>query len=192
MDQSNHIKIQINHCRDISDYSTITPFNSPSSTSSITNNTNDETENTCSICLEDINNNNDSIIACSCKNPVHINCLLTWIEYKNTINCEICNTQYSIPNHIIQNFYQENFQNINSQVINDQHDYPNINDEDEDNYPNINDEDYNYNHRQIRNREQRLLEIRRQIYENRMNRLYSAILYSIILLFILLIILYTT
>ena len=105
MDQSNHIKIQINHCRDISDYSTITPFNSPSSTSSITNNTHDETENTCSICLEDINNNNDSIIACSCKNPVHINCLLTWIEYKNTINCEICNTQYSIPNHIIQNFY---------------------------------------------------------------------------------------
>ena len=177
MEQPNHIKIQINNSIDLADYYTITPFNSPSSTSSITNNTSDETENTCSICLEDININ-DSIMACSCKNPVHINCLLTWIEYKNTINCEICNTQYSIPNEIIENFYQ----NINQQNNYDNQNYQD-NEDNEDNHYNAIEED-------IRLREQRILELRRQMYENRMNRLYSGILYSIVLLFILLIIIY--
>ena len=189
MNQPEHISIQINktiNTTHISEYSPITPFNSPSSVDSITNNTENEystnsqisenssndteTENTCSICLENINNK-DSILACSCKNPVHIDCLLTWIEYKNTISCEICNTQYSIPNDIIENYYQEtNYQQTD--------------------YNNQYEPDYNDVEEEIRTREQRILELRRQMYENRMNRLYSGILYSIVLLFILLIIIY--
>ena len=57
--------------------------------------------NLCTICLE--NNDNILIYPCKCKNPIHIDCLITWISYKKKIVCEICKVEYKIPNNILKN-----------------------------------------------------------------------------------------
>lgn len=87
-------------------------------------------ENLCIICLEELNDNKISIQACKCKNKVHADCLLTWIEHKNSIECEICKTDYIIPISIVNNFinnidnnyynysnYNYNHHNLNSENI---------------------------------------------------------------------------
>lgn len=82
-------------------------------------------ENLCIICLEELDDNKISIQACKCKNKVHADCLLTWIEHKNSIECEICKTDYIIPINIVNNF-------INN-IDNNYYNYPN----------------YNYNHHNL-------------------------------------------
>ena len=72
-------------------------------------------EETCNICFEDINTKT-SISACSCKNKLHVDCLLQWIEYKASIECEICNARYVIPNDIIIE-YINNYNNTNSNNV---------------------------------------------------------------------------
>lgn len=57
--------------------------------------------NICTICLE--NNDNILIFPCKCKNPIHIDCLITWISYKKKFVCEICKDEYKIPNNILKN-----------------------------------------------------------------------------------------
>lgn len=58
-------------------------------------------KNTCSICLEEVDNN---ITVCKCKNPVHISCLIEWLNHKNDTICEICNTQYNIEQNVLQEY----------------------------------------------------------------------------------------
>jgi hypothetical protein len=73
------------------------------------NNSDDEEkddEDICVICLEKIEENN-SIRACKCANSYHIKCLLTWIKYKDSYECEICKSSYDIPNNIILQYYDE-------------------------------------------------------------------------------------
>ena len=53
----------------------------------------------------------DYIYPCKCKNPVHIKCLLTWLNHKTTTNCEICNSQYNINQNI---FNLSTYNNINN------------------------------------------------------------------------------
>lgn len=81
-------------------------------------------ENICIICLEELDNNKISLQACKCKNKVHADCLLTWIEHKNRIDCEICKSDYIIPINIINNFIN----NIDNNYYNYSHyDYNNQN-----------------------------------------------------------------
>tara|TARA_Y100000591_G_C21832725_1_gene700603 strand:+ start:1103 stop:1810 length:708 start_codon:yes stop_codon:yes gene_type:complete len=53
----------------------------------------------------------DYINPCECKNPVHIKCFLSWLSYKNTTNCEICNSQYALDIDV----YNEYFRTINNE-----------------------------------------------------------------------------
>lgn len=62
-------------------------------------------EYNCTICLEEINK--DALKVCNCKNTVHIHCLLEWINHKNTTTCEICNSQYKIPEDILNEYLGE-------------------------------------------------------------------------------------
>ncbi len=48
----------------------------------------------------------DYINPCSCKNPIHIKCFLTWLSYKNTTHCEICNTQYNLDTNIYESYLE--------------------------------------------------------------------------------------
>tara|TARA_Y100000996_G_C22422905_1_gene602229 strand:+ start:299 stop:760 length:462 start_codon:yes stop_codon:yes gene_type:complete len=65
--------------------------------------------NNCPICLEEIYDNN--IQPCNCKNGIHINCLIKWINYKNSIVCEICNIEYKINKDILDEYLiQENYE----------------------------------------------------------------------------------
>jgi hypothetical protein len=101
--------------------------------------------NTCSICLEEVQNN---ITVCQCKNPVHISCLIEWLHHKDNTICEICNTQYNIQQNILTEY-------INIPELNDN----NISDLEENNSPNfpynenniIYDIYYNYINRRIFN-----------------------------------------
>lgn len=58
-------------------------------------------KNLCSICLEEVDNN---ITVCKCKNPVHISCLIEWLNHKDDTICEICNTQYNIEQNVLQEY----------------------------------------------------------------------------------------
>ena len=72
--------------------------------------------NNCPICLEEIYNNN--IQVCQCKNGIHISCLIKWINYKNSIICEICNKEYKINKDILDEYLiQENYE------LNTEHNY---------------------------------------------------------------------
>ncbi len=88
-----------------------------SSTSSKTNMLpNDDENDICAICLENIDlEKNDSISSCSCKNKLHIECLIKWIEYKDSIYCEICRSQYNIPHHVLLQYYNQQLLNIENQ-----------------------------------------------------------------------------
>ena len=45
----------------------------------------------CSICLNDINNNEGIIIPECCNNPVHLKCIMNWYETNNKTDvCFIC------------------------------------------------------------------------------------------------------
>ena len=66
-------------------------------------------ENICIICLEELDNDKIFIQPCNCKNKVHADCLLTWIQHKNSIECEICKSDYEIPEYIINNFINNNY-----------------------------------------------------------------------------------
>ena len=93
--------------------------------SDISENTNYD-ENICIICLEDLDDDKISLNACDCKNKVHADCLLTWIEHKNSMECEICKSDYIIPMNIINNYIN----NINNNYLNyqtsDYNYHPNI------------------------------------------------------------------
>lgn len=82
-------------------------------------------ENVCIICLEELDNNKISLQACKCINKVHADCLLTWIEHKSSIECEICKSDYIIPINIVNNFINH---------IDNNYDY---------------DYDYDYNHENL-------------------------------------------
>ena len=96
--------------------------NKLSSSTSSRKSSNDSDENDiCSICLETIDlEKNDSIRSCSCTHKLHINCLIKWIEYKNSIYCEICQDQYSIPYSVLLQYYNQ--QSLNNS---EQHSYNN-------------------------------------------------------------------
>ena len=79
-------------------------------------------KNTCSICLEEVDTN---ITVCKCKNPVHISCLIEWLNHKNDTICEICNTQYNIEQNVLREY-------INIPEINN---IPELEDEDSPNSP---------------------------------------------------------
>lgn len=76
-------------------------------------------DNICIICLEELDNTKISLQACKCKNKVHADCLLTWIEHKNSIECEICKSDYIIPIDIVNNFIN----NINNNYNYSHYDY---------------------------------------------------------------------
>ena len=77
---------------------------------------NDDENDICAICLENIDlEKNDSISSCSCKNKLHIECLIKWIEYKDSIYCEICRSQYNIPHHVLLQYYNQQLLNIENQ-----------------------------------------------------------------------------
>ena len=97
---------------------------SSSSTSSkniLSNDSDDNESDICAICLEVIDlEKNDSISSCSCKNKLHIDCLIKWIEYKDSIYCEICRTQYNIPHNVLLEYYNQQSQNVS---VNESNDY---------------------------------------------------------------------
>ena len=70
----------------------------------------------CIICLEKIEPE-DAINACNCSNPCHIECLLTWREYKHISECEICKVEYNIPHNILLEYLPqiENIKRIRQQ-----------------------------------------------------------------------------
>lgn len=87
----------------------------------------------CFICLETIDlEKNDSIRSCSCTNKLHINCLIKWIEYKNSIYCEICQDQYSIPYSILLQYYNQESLN-NSKQHSNNNSYNNYNSDNDNN-----------------------------------------------------------
>ena len=121
----------------------------------VSNDNNDYDDNeTCIICLEDINQK-ESINACNCKNKVHVICLLKWIDYKNNIQCEICNELYSIPNNIIINVLNNEYNSeVNYTIDNNNTTNPHI-DSDDSNSDDSNSDDENNNtyiNRNINNR----------------------------------------
>ena len=99
------ITIQINNYMNINSESTNSEstnsevMNSESTNSKIMENDNMNNTLICPICLEELQT--EFINACDCKNPYHNDCLLTWIDYKQSIECEICKSYYNIPNHIL-------------------------------------------------------------------------------------------
>ena len=114
------------------------------------NNVNDDNDNddneTCIICLEDINQK-ESINACNCKNKVHVICLLKWIDYKNNIQCEICNELYNIPNDIIINVINNEYNSeVNYTIDNNNTTNPHI-DSDDSNSDDSNSDDENNTYR---------------------------------------------
>lgn len=140
--QSNNITILINNYVNVntdsstnSDNSNDNNNNNNSDNNDINNNsdTNDNSDNIdlnnnnlsdsecnddeiCVICLEKTDKT-DSIKACNCANSYHIKCLLTWIIYKDSFECEICKTMYNIPNEFIIKYYDE-IENIKNQADN--------------------------------------------------------------------------
>ena len=62
---------------------------------------------------------------------LHIDCLIKWIEYKDSIYCDICRTQYNIPHNVILEYYNQQSQNVS---VNESNDY----------YLNSYNNDYNY------------------------------------------------
>lgn len=54
--------------------------------------------NTCFICRDDLRESG-LINPCKCKGTcgtVHVECLEKWIEYKNSLTCNVCNTSYKV------------------------------------------------------------------------------------------------
>lgn len=78
-------------------------------------------EYNCTICLEEINK--DALKVCNCKNTVHIHCLLEWINHKNTTICEICNSQYKIPEDILNEYLGDLYIETNSYRANIEEEY---------------------------------------------------------------------
>ena len=79
----------------------------------------------------------DYINPCECKNPVHIKCFLSWLSYKNTTNCEICNSQYALDIDV----YNEYLRNINNEYDIENNEYDNEYDIENNEYNGVN---YNY------------------------------------------------
>ena len=56
----------------------------------------------CRYCLDTNDNDFGFIMPCNCSTPVHKECLIRWIYHRinnrnlNNLNCEICNSTYSL------------------------------------------------------------------------------------------------
>tara|TARA_Y100000741_G_C18235061_1_gene551343 strand:- start:165 stop:1082 length:918 start_codon:yes stop_codon:yes gene_type:complete len=104
----------------------------------------DDENDICSICLETIDLEQDnSINSCNCKNKLHIDCLIKWIEYKDDIYCEICQTQYNIPHEVLLNYYNQTIQSSSLEQSNDYYinSYNNSNNQNNNNQDNPDNQD---------------------------------------------------
>ena len=88
------------------------------------NNHNDEV---CRICFETIQDLDEKIIPCNCKDGVHINCLITWIGYKHSVECEICKHEYKVGNEVFKKYMEKYNENIDINSYEDNHEIARIN-----------------------------------------------------------------
>ena len=124
--QSHNITILINNYVNVNNDSSTNSDNSDNDTNDnidINNSNNlsssdseSNDDEICIICLEKTDKT-DSIKACNCSSSYHVKCLLTWISYKDKLECEICKTIYNIPNKIMLK-YSDEIENIQNNRIN--------------------------------------------------------------------------
>ena len=64
---------------------------------------------------------------CNCNSSVHINCLITWIGHKRSLECEICKHEYRVENEVFRKYIENYNENIDINPYEDNHEIARIN-----------------------------------------------------------------